>query len=759
MTTSPSDVDECAIEPIRVPGAIQPHGWLLAHDTVSGRLVAYSDNCEELTGLPSGAVQITALQDIVDELRTRVPMASPHGAPVSIGRVVVRDRSFDATHALAGSKTLLELEPASIPSATQGPMFALARRFVPLLQTATSIDELAALAATEMKQLTGFGRCLVYSFDDEGHAKVLAERADEGYDSYLGHCFPASDIPSQARELYLLNHIRLIPDANYRPSRLHFIDSSSSAGTFDLSFAQLRSVSPVHLEYMRNMGTLASMSVSIVVRGRLWGLISCHHHSTHGLDVETRFACEHLGRLLSLQIEAKEDNADVALRHELGSLTLQLVSCLGESDGTLQDILDEPALLLKVAQASGAVVVFDGQCWHTGATPSDEHIFAVADWLFGLGVAVYDSDNLRAAGTPFAADLANTAGLLAISLSQVHRHLVIWFRPEIARSVRWAGEATKRVDEHGRLHPRQSFKSWDETVRGRSAPWAQSEIAAVAKLRHSLLGIVLHRAQERAAAAGRLGRVTLAKELAEQANSAKTRFLAVLSHELRAPLASIVNAAELLGREAVIPEKLAHLVPMIKRNVAIEARLIDDLLDLSAVSAGKLTLSLQRVDMDALVEQVAEMLQHDVVAKDLRLTVEPSALNGTVTADPVRMQQVLWNILRNAVKFTPRGGYIRVVSEARGGEFVVMCTDSGVGIDADALFRIFLAYEQASEDTYQRFGGLGLGLAIAMGIVISHGGQLEATSGGRDCGATFILRIPLNNKEQAQGRLKRIEVR
>ncbi len=745
MTLPPLDLAGCAAEPIRLPGAIQPHGWLLAYDGGSGRLVACSDNCDALTGQASGDAQTAALQTVLDELRSRVSPAASDGAPVSIGRVMVDGRSLDATHTCTGATALIELEPSSEQRGTQGAIYGLARRFVPSLQKATSVVELAALAAAEMKQLTCFGRCVVYSFDDEGHGNVLAEQVDEGYDCYLGHRFPATDIPPQARDLYLLNHIRLIPDANYQPVALRSVDQAVSAGALDLSYAQLRSVSPVHLEYMRNMGTLASMSVSIVVRGQLWGLISCHDHAPHGLDMETRFACEHLGGLLALQIEAKEDNADVQVRHQLRSLALHIVSRMGDSGASLQSLLDEPAWLAGVTRAAGTAVVFNDQCWRSDDTPSEAQILALADWIFQRGAEVYATDDLRAAGAPTTPDLLGAAGLLAISLSQVHRHLVIWFRPERVRRVRWAGEASKHVDDQQRLHPRRSFESWEEIVRGTSVAWAPSEIAAATELRQALVGIVLHRAQERDVAAGRLGRVTLAKEMAEQANSAKMQFLAVLSHELRSPLASIANAAELIARNTTSPENMASLGALIKRNVAVEARLIDDLLDLSAISAGKLNLSLESVDIDAIVQDVADMLHQELMAKDLQLSIEASAVKARVAADPVRIQQVLWNILRNAQKFTPRGGRIQLVSEVQDGNFVVTCTDSGVGIEAAALHRIFIAYEQVAADTYQRFGGLGLGLAIAMGIVKSHGGELLATSAGRGHGAAFTLRLPLGS--------------
>ena len=243
----PLDLIGCAAEPIRVPGAIQPHGWLIVFDTPSERVVAYSDNCQTLTGLAPGEVQTATLQAWIDTLRDRMSLPLSEGAPVSLGTTLIEGRTLDATAHACGALVLFEFETASPQTGTQAPIYSLGRHFVPAIQKATSVTQLASLAAAEMKRLTGFGRCIVYSFDSEGHGNVIAERSDEGYDSYLGHRFPATDIPSQARDLYLLNHIRLIPDANYQPTALYFVDASWSPRTLDLSFSQLRSVSPEHL--------------------------------------------------------------------------------------------------------------------------------------------------------------------------------------------------------------------------------------------------------------------------------------------------------------------------------------------------------------------------------------------------------------------------------------------------------------------------------------------------------------------------------
>lgn len=269
----------------------------------------------------------------------------------------------------------------------------------------------------------------------------------------------------------------------------------------------------------------------------------------------------------------------------------------------------------------------------------------------------------------------------------------------------------------------------------------------VIKGRLSRLPLVIERAlaevAQREARLAAEARLHQAKEEAERANRAKDRFLAVLSHELRTPLTPIAAAAHVLERCATVPERFAHLLPMIKRNVEIEARLIDDLLDLTALGAGKIRLERAAVDVHRLVHDVLQMLEADIAKKALQIHTELQADRSTVDGDGARLQQVIWNLLRNAVKFTPEAGRIDVITHREGGTLVMQCRDTGIGISPDALPRIFKPFEQADAEVARQFGGLGLGLAIAHGLVERHAGHLGVHSDGRYRGATFILQLPL----------------
>lgn len=720
------DLSQCADERIRVPGAIQPHGRLLAAHAAQGHLLAYSANW---AGRDSAQAALDAVRDSLASLNAQE-------APRPLGRIVLGATPFDAAAHQVGAIAVVEFEPAGPDGGLDAPIYSLARRFLPQLQQAGSIQGMATLAAAEMKRLTGFGRCLVYRFGAEGHGEVLAEVADAGYDSYASHCFPASDIPAQARELYRLNHIRLIPDAHYRPVDLVAADAAFDPRGLDLSLASLRSVSPVHLEYMRNMGTLASMSVSIVVGGRLWGLVSCHNHEPRSLPFETRVACEHLGRLLSLQIGASEDTAEVAARLELRKLTLQIVAHLADSDASLEQLARAPGPLMRLGRASGAAVVLNDACWTVGDVPAAEDIQALSAWIAQQGGDQFHSDRLAEAFAPAGHWQAVAAGVMAISISQVHRHQILWFRPEIVQTIQWAGDPRKEVrSDDGRIHPRRSFASWKQQVRGRSAAWSAVEVAAALELRQALIGIVLKRAEEMAEVAGELGRVN--KEL--------EAFSYTVSHDLRAPMRHIAGYVDLVldGEGAGLGERSKRYLAHVKDAAAFAGLLVDALLDFSRM--GRLALKRRAVDTNQLVAEVSAELTRQEAGRAIEWDIASDL--PVLWADPVLLQVTLRNLLGNAVKYSRQRSPARIRVEAvrsAAGEGLEV-SDNGVGFPMKYVAKLFGVFQRLHQT--EEFEGTGIGLASVRRIVERHGGSVWAR-GEVDQGASFGFTLPTQKQEE-----------
>ncbi|CAG2136917.1 ATP-binding protein [Cupriavidus plantarum] len=747
---------DCAREPIHIPGGIQPHGYLLSVGE-GGIVVQVSANIGALVHADADAVLGQPLASVLGErgaqlVATALRDLDAEGIPLYAGSIDDPRGNMHAPLAIVVHRydgaTIVELEPARDTSDVFASMYPLVRTFINSLQDVDDADALAVLAAREVHRITGYGRTLVYSFDDDGHGHVIAESLSPGYAGYLGQRFPASDIPPQARALYVRNRIRLIADADYVASPLVPPLHPATGRTTDLTYASLRSISPVHVQYMKNMGTWSSMSMSIVVRGRLWGLISCHHDTARVPPFEVRTACEHIAQVLSLQIEAKEDHAEADYRLELRRRQARLLASMANSEDFIDAIAADPRDLLDLPGATGAAVIFEGRVVRMGEAPPTDVIERLVGWFDKRTEDVYATDNLAEAWPEAATLSPSTSGLLAVSLSRLFRNYVIWFRPEVVRTIRWAGDPRAKLSKLSpSLSPRESFEVWTQTVRNRSAPWRQAEIEIAGEFRGALLNLVLRRAEELAQLALELGRV----------NRELEGFSYTVSHDLRAPLRHIVGYADLLREmeQARLSDRGRHFVERIIAQARFGGKLVDDLLSFSQM--GRAALRAQPLDLDELVSRVIADETRDLGDRqiDRRIEWEIGKL-GIVNADPVLMVVVLRNLISNAIKFTgtrtgadgqppariaiTRTEGERLEGDRRlPGQDVITVQDNGVGFDmryADKLFGVFQRLHR-----FEDFPGTGIGLASVRRIVERHGGTAWA-EGQLDRGATIAFSLP-----------------
>jgi light-regulated signal transduction histidine kinase (bacteriophytochrome) len=472
------------------------------------------------------------------------------------------------------------------------------------------------------------------------------------------------------------------------------------------------------------------MSVSIVIEGKLWGLVSCHDHAPRFIGVSTRLACEHLGQLLALQIQSKESNHSVAERLALRQLMLEIVSHLADSDATLQQLVREPSLMLRVARATGAAVVLDDAVWSVGDVPAEDDVRMLAHWVTGLGEEIYATHMLRDHYEPARDFQAVAAGVLAVSISQVHRHVILWFRPEIVRTVTWAGNPRKNaIASDGRIHPRLSFESWQESIRGSAVAWSDAEISAAGELRQALIGIVLRRAEEMAVVAHELTRVN--KEL--------EAFSYTVSHDLRAPMRHISGYVDLVvdleGKS--LSERALRYLGNVKDAASFAGQLVDALLDFSRM--GRASLKRRAVDTQVLVADLVREFARQERDGKVEWTLDDDY--PVLYADPLLLQVAVRNLLSNALKYSrgrdPRRIAVRSVRVAQGDGLEI--EDNGVGFQMKYVGKLFGVFQRLHQT--EDFEGTGIGLANVKRIVERHGGSVWA-DGQPGVGARFGFVLP-----------------
>lgn len=528
---APIDLDNCAREPIHIPGSVQPRGVLLVVQDDGGVVLQASTNVATVLGRPVEAVLGAPLGDVlgvpaarvvleqlaaVPDHRTRNPgLVQVATADGTVQLDVVVHRPPPATLADPGPVFVVELEPADGPRPlTYGSTYESVRDAIADLNRAGELTELYDIAARHARRLLGFDRVMIYRFDAEYNGEVVAEARRSDLEPFLGLHYPASDIPAQARAMYEKSWIRLISDVDYTPVPVLPAADPLSGRPLDLTYATLRSVSPIHCEYLRNMGVRASMSISLLRDGRLWGMVACHHYSgPHAPSYGVRAAAEFLGVALSARLVAQVEEDALAETRRASGVLARLVGASRDEEVRLAQALTRTDDLLALVPADGVVVSVGPDLLTLGEVPDEAACAQVAAWASSVG-EVLATDRL--AEEPGAPDVPGVAGAVALALPD--GGTVVWLRGEVVRTVDWGGDPHHKViavpeGDGVRLSPRQSFDLWREQVRGRSAPWDDRHVQNAADLRTYLVEALFHRGRAEVTAARAIQRTLLPTSL------------------------------------------------------------------------------------------------------------------------------------------------------------------------------------------------------------------------------------------------------
>ena len=741
----------CDTEPVQTPGCIQAHGALLVLRLADLTILQASENSETHLGLAPERLLGEPVARVVGsahaaKLRTLLDQGAVERNALFAFTLPARDAAaaLDVCVHTVDGVAVLEFEATDrAANDDERDLFGLVKLALARLQAAQSVRELCQHVTQEVRQLTGLDRVMVYRFHADLHGEVFAESRREDLPAWLGLHYPEGDIPRPAREIFKRVGVRPLPNAAGPLVELVPLANPDSGQPLNMTHCALRGASVMYSEYLGNMGVAASLTMPILQRGELWGLIACHHQTPTHFAQPVRAACEFLAQVASLQLAATERNEQLVYRLHLEEVHQQLVT-KAALDGDLMALTERLPSLLDAMQAGGAALFHLERWWCAGVTPSVAQLDALAEWLnqreeFASPTRPVFATDALARLYPAASAFADVAsGVLAVRVSRLRRDLILWFRPETIQSVNWAGDPDAKPmvpGPHGaRLTPRGSFDLFVESVRERALPWLAVEVDAALRLRLLVMELVISRAERVAALNVDLTR----------SNEELDAFAYVASHDLKEPLRGIHRYAHLLleSAQSLEPENRSRVEGLMRLAVRMDT-LLDSLLHYSRV--GRTTLALESVRLDEIVDEALEMISARRSEKPCQIE-RPRPL-PTLECDAVRVREIYSNLLSNALKYSARDcpcievGYLAPgednASSARAngptaaaGLTIFYVRDDGIGIEArhfDPIFRMFKRLHGHEEFG----GGLGAGLTIVEKLVQRHGGRiwLESTVG------------------------------
>lgn len=737
----------CEHEPIHIPGKIQPHGFLLGItlqwkiDFCTENVAAYFGiSHTQMLGKDFAAVfGVTAENEILaytngDEFKDAFPL-----------EIELLGSLFQINIHKSEGIYILEAELLFADQEKLANAYKQTIQFVSQMNKTTSLKDLCALVAQGTREITGYDRVMIYRFDEQYNGEVFAEDCREDLEPFLGLHYPHTDIPAQARELYIKNLLRLIVDIDYEPVPIYTVDDKEGKN-LDLSLSILRSTSPIHVEYLKNIGVGATLTISLIHHGKLWGLIACHHYSKKNISPEIRLAAKLQGQFITSQIDIRQSNDEYISAQKTNLALEQLTSLeLPVLKESLEKIVSAPQLL-EIANASGVSIITRDKIYKNGLTPSDKQIIDLLRHLKNKNNTDFFSTNKISDHFPEFDENSNFAGIIYHSLGS-NGH-VIWFRPETISEIKWGGDPEKRIvkDSKG-LHPGNSYNIYKQIVKNQSSNWKLYEINAASQYTHTLYNhlilIMLSEEEEK---------YRSQSEILKETNSELENINWISTHDLQEPLRKIqlITSKMLSELDVISTESISNSLQRVSKSANRMSGLLEDILKYTRIKNTRE--KLEEVDLNKILKSTIKEM-HETIAES-QVVIEHENL-PEVHAISFLMRQLFNNILQNSIKYASSERQPKIVITASQepvlihDRYKVYChwvrfSDNGIGFEqqyAESIFKVFTRLH-----TQEHYTGSGIGLALCKKIMQAVGGDIQA-EGKPNQGTDIIIYFPCDPED------------
>jgi len=745
------NITNCEDEPIHVPGSIQSYGYLLALNKTDNSIQYCSENCTTLFNKPLNQILSKPFSEFfnkedADSLAAYSKKTDNEVMPFAFS---VGNQSFHVTAFFTKENIVMEFEPFSPEGFELADLFFQTSRFAYSTDQSDNLQMLCQDVADETRKITGYDRVMIYRFDQDYNGQVFAESKIDGIEPFLGLNYPATDIPVQAREMFLVKRIRMLANVHGTNVPLYASDENADNKSIDLTLSLLRSFSPIYIQYLKNMGVGATYTITLINQGKLWGLIACHHYSPKHIPYHVRLAAHLQGVFLSSQINVRQ----VADKFELVNETEKKLESLQKIlTGNEQNLAHEETLvqLKNLLNADAVVVVYKGIFYKNGSLPQNEKLIGLMKWLeTSTDEDIFQTSKLADSYPQFAGLGSQVAGVVYLQIGEQTKNGIAWIKQEVEKTVNWAGDPTKAMNidaENQSLTPRKSFALWKEAVKGQSTAWQKPEIKA-AKVICSYIQHQFHLADMQEE---ELRYLTLNEKL-QNANEELANMNWISTHDLKEPLRKIQMYASVIlqKHQTDIPELVIANIVRMQSSAARMQNLIDALLSYTKVINEEKQLT--DSDLNVILLEIQYDLAENLEEKGGRLQWEKLPV---VQGIPFLIKQLFENLINNSLKFTKkdRAPVITISSRfidektmrdrypnSEHNYYKITVADNGVGFDPvykKELFKMFQRFHG------QQYIGSGIGLAICQKIAEAHDGFMEA-EGEEGVGASFNIYLPI----------------